>query len=116
MGRGRPSWPADQLALLGTDSDKRVAELLGRPIGTVVSMRRAKGIPALNEQRQRKWTKKELALLGTMRDADVARLTGRDSYSVHQARITHKIESWQSKACERAALKQHRGTLELEGR
>ena len=103
------SWPPEHLALLGTDSDKRVAELIGRPVGTVVSMRRTKGIPALHEQRQRKWTKKELALLGTMRDADVARLTSRDSYSVHQARLTHKIESWQSKACERTALKQHRG-------
>lgn len=65
-------WTDADEAMLGTASDRLVAQKMGRTHKAVETHRLALGIPPHTPVR-RTWTKRELALLGKMPDAEVAR-------------------------------------------
>ena len=85
-------WTAQELALLGTMSDKKVAEQLGLPVHTVARKSRILG---LTFQKQEKWSAEHVALLGTASDSAVARLVGRKRMTVYFARRTRAIPAYQ---------------------
>ena len=85
-------WTAQELALLGTMSDERVAEQLGLPRHIVARKSRVLG---LKFQKQDKWTAEHVALLGTASDSAVAKLLGRKRMTVYFARRTRGIPAYQ---------------------
>ena len=91
MKRKPRLWTKDELALLGTRPDAKVAELTGRTFGTVWQKRRALGIdqPALQF---RKWTPAEDKLVGTAPDAEIARQLGRTESAVKSRRAVLERE------------------------
>ena len=76
----RRQWTEEELALLGTMSDVKVAKRLGITRGTVFKKRTDLGIPAdgggKTGPKGREWTEEQIALLGTMSDAKVAKSLG----------------------------------------
>jgi hypothetical protein len=75
-------WSAEELALLGSDTDEAVAARIGRTLDAVRLKRDRLRIPP-----SRTWTAEELALLGTAPDEVVARGIGRSVSDVgHQRR------------------------------
>ena len=78
-------WSAEEDAFLGTDTDRVIAERLGRSI-TIVRNRRDKlGIPPVGPQ-SRRWNADEVALLGTDCDAVIAEKLGRSRVAVWKKR------------------------------
>jgi hypothetical protein len=53
LGYHGPWWSAEQLALLGTDTDEAVAALVGRTVNAVRQMRTSLGIPTFLDRRRR---------------------------------------------------------------
>jgi hypothetical protein len=84
----RGGWAAEQVALLGTDHDKVIAQKLGRTVAAVTSQRTLRKIPAFsgNPGGGPAWTAEELALLGTGTDEAVAEKIGRTTGAVAQKR------------------------------
>jgi hypothetical protein len=74
-------WSAEELALLGTDTDEAVAARVGRTLDAVRLKRDRLRIPP-----SRVWTAEELALLGTAPDEVVARGIGRSLSDVGRQR------------------------------
>jgi hypothetical protein len=72
----RRKWTEEELALLGTDSDKLVAKALGLPVNIVKNKRESLGISLLAQR----WNGEQIALLGTAPDGQLA-LTLRKSPS-----------------------------------
>jgi hypothetical protein len=95
----RGGWTAEQIALLGTDHDKVVAEKLGRTTSAVTSQRTLRKIPAFSGSPGggRAWTDEELALLGTDTDAAVAARTGRTRTAVSQKRAARKVPTFRDR-------------------
>src|SRR5437762_11317151 len=85
MKRNPRPWSEQELALLGTRPDAKVAELTGRTFGSVWQKRRALGIaqPALQF---RKWTPAEDRLVGSAPDAEIAHQLGRTESAVKSRR------------------------------
>ena len=71
----RRPWTAEELALLGTDTDAAVARRIGRTQTAVYMQRRKLGL-APGIPHTRTWTKAELRLLGKHSDAEVASRLG----------------------------------------
>jgi len=70
-------WTPQQLALLGTVSDRRVGEAIGVSLYAVARKRNSLGITASSPKpRRRIWTKRQLALLGKIPDGQVSAITG----------------------------------------
>ena len=65
-------WRKDKIALLGRDSDRKIAERLGTTTGVVARQRGRLGIPSFYPQRRISWTKKMTALLGKVTDWKIA--------------------------------------------
>ena len=82
--RAQHAWPDEDIALLGTKSDKAVGEILGLPEYVVVHKRRSLGIVASVLE---PWREDEIRLLGTDIDRDVARTLGRSLSSVRTKRL-----------------------------
>jgi hypothetical protein len=78
----RPLWTPQQDRLLGTDSDPRIAERLGRSVDAVRSRRCALGIPIHHHLGSKPWTREEEKLLGTKPDDEIARRIGRGARGV----------------------------------
>jgi hypothetical protein len=76
-------WAAEQLALLGTLPDSKVAVKIGRTLRAVQQKRERLGIPNPNPGR---WTAEEVVLLGTAPDDQVARRLGLTEPAVRQKR------------------------------
>ena len=78
----RRKWTEEELALIGTDSDKAVAKALGLPVNVVQYKRETLGISLLAQR----WKKEEIALLGTAPDSQLARTLGKSSSAVQRKR------------------------------
>jgi hypothetical protein len=76
----RHQWSEAEMAMLGTESDRVVAERLGLEVSTVVYQRMRRDIPTANPRQP--WTEAEEALLGTRPDRDLARKWGRTELGV----------------------------------
>jgi hypothetical protein len=89
-GRG---WTAEEVALLGTMPDARLAGRLGRTVRAVARKRFDLGVPAHSGWAGggRAWTKAEIALLGTDRDEVIARKLGRTRNAVTLQRTLRHI-------------------------
>jgi len=81
--RPRHEWTDEEIALLGTDTDPKIANIIGVQPHTVFEQRRRLGIPRI----VRRWTEAECKLLGTDSDEDVARKLGRSECSVARRRV-----------------------------
>jgi hypothetical protein len=79
----RHEWTAEEIALLGTDSDPAIAKRLGLSRHVVYDQRRRLGIPRIPNR----WTDAEIARLGTASDPDVAHQLGRSVNSVRNKRL-----------------------------
>ncbi len=75
-------WTPEQIALLGTASDREVGRATGRSESSVHRKREALGIPSTLVR----WTEAEIALLGAASDAQVARNLGRHPAAVQSKR------------------------------
>lgn len=89
----RFSWTPEQVAMLGTDTDIKVAEKIGKSRATVVKARQARGIPPFSTHLQPKfvWTAEAVAMLGKMRDSALAKLLKVTPSNVAAARRTRSI-------------------------
>ena len=76
MPRPETLWTDAEIALLGTDTDRAVAERTGRTETSVRMKRRELGIAAHARNDPRHWTKREINLLGTLPDREVAQRLG----------------------------------------
>jgi hypothetical protein len=72
-------WTAKEMALLGTQTDKEVAQQIGVSPATVYVKRSKLGIPAHNGRPHFmcRWGTTELAMLGRFPDSEIAELTSR---------------------------------------
>jgi DNA-binding CsgD family transcriptional regulator len=72
-------WTEQELALLGTAPDAKIAERVGVTTTAVKQQRRRLGIAAwgtTTEQRRHKWTKRQLGWLGKLSDKEIASRLG----------------------------------------
>ena len=90
-------WTKAEDALLGTNSDRRVAAEIGVTPGQVAIRRRKLGIPAHGKDVTIRWTKKRIAVLGTEPDHVFAGL-----WNVPQSLVREKRESLGISKCERS--------------
>jgi hypothetical protein len=91
----RRQWTDDEIALLGTDTDKAIATRLGIPRNVVKYKRERLGIARLREP----WKPHEIALLGTASDAQVGRTLGKSAAVIRRKREalgvpTFALYSW----------------------
>ena len=80
-------WTKELDALLGTDSDARVAKHLGIHIWMVRRRRKMLGIPPFGPQPIPHWGTTELEMLGRLPDDELAKLFGRTVESVKRKRF-----------------------------
>ena len=95
----RGGWTPDELALLGTDHDKVIAEKLGRTLSAVMSKRVQRKIPAFSgwPGSAPGWTDDEVKLLGTDTDEAVAAKIGRTPSAVAQKRAALTIPTFRDR-------------------
>jgi hypothetical protein len=82
---GLPSqrkWTEEEIALLGTDTDRTIARILGLPINVITNKRARLGITCLGQR----WKDHEIALLGTAPDSQLVRKLGKSSSAIHRKR------------------------------
>lgn len=87
MAKHKP-WTDEDDAVLGTVTDAKAAEILGRNKATVNARRRRNGIPAKFGMKgvQKQWSPDQLAMLGVLPDKEVAERTGRNVTAVRSQR------------------------------
>jgi hypothetical protein len=81
LPRRRP-WTAEETALLGTDTDRAIAERLGIPRRAVTQERVRLRIPGISQH----WNAQETALLGTAPDSRLAARIGKSASAIRQRR------------------------------
>ena len=86
----RRRWMDDELALIGTDSDRAVANALGLPVKLVKQKRESLRIPLLSQR----WKEHEIALLGTAPDSELARQFGKSTTAVWRKREQLKLPAF----------------------
>ena len=79
----RREWTEEQLAVIGTDSDRAVALALGLPRNVVAYQRARMGISLLADR----WKEHEIALLGTAPDSQLGRELGKSASAVTRKRV-----------------------------
>jgi hypothetical protein len=90
----------EEIALLGTDTDRAVASALGRDVQTISWKRRKLRIPAVGRKRApgvphlRPFTPREIAFLGTDTDRAIAKRLRRNAGTVEQKRRALGIPSF----------------------
>jgi len=82
-------WTDEENELLGTASDRIIANRLGLSRHAVAEQRRRLGI----SRRPEPWTSDQIALLGTASDREVGRAIGRSESAVHRKREALGISS-----------------------
>lgn len=82
-------WTDEEIAMLGTDTDQAVADMLGRPRNSVKNKRIYMKIPT--KSRFRRWERWERETLGKYTDAAVAEMLGRPLIQVTAQRQRLKI-------------------------
>ena len=75
--QNKTPWTAEEIALLGTMTDGKLADQIRRPRTTVMMKRRKLGIPAFTPQVSTIWSAAQLQLLEHNDDLRVAQLTGK---------------------------------------
>jgi transposase-like protein len=97
----RGGWSAGEVALLGTDHDKIIAQMLGRTCGAVTTQRTLRKIRAFSGSPGggRAWTNEGIALLGTDTDEVVAARIGRTPGAVSQKRAALKVPTFRDRRC-----------------
>jgi hypothetical protein len=99
-------WTIKEIALLGTMSDRRCAELLGLSQYSIFSERNRRAIPANAPRPTRlKWSKKQIALLGKVPDGEVATMVGTWPSVVFNKRVQLGIPAYVRKECWRKFTK-----------
>jgi len=78
----RRHWTDEEIALLGTDTDRAIANVLGLPINVVKNKRDRLGISRLSQS----WKEHEIVLLGTAPDSQLARKLGKSSSAIRRKR------------------------------
>ena len=78
----RRKWTDEETALLGTDTDRKIAKILRLPIKVVTQERVRLGISCLAQR----WKEHEIALLGTAPDSELARRLGKSPSAVRSKR------------------------------
>jgi len=78
----RRHWTDEEIALLGTDTDRAIANVLGLPINVVKNKRDRLGISLLAQR----WKEHEIVLLGTASDSELARKLGKSSSAIWRKR------------------------------
>jgi len=92
---GGLSWGPEDLALLGTMTDREVARRLGISIAAVNHKRRLLKIPAFRPATPMyRWTPATLSLLGRVPDPEVARRSGISGHAVRRKRRQLGIGSY----------------------
>jgi hypothetical protein len=97
-----PDWTAKEIALLGTDVDRVIAEKVGRSVEAVNRKRKKLGIPRIPDRldRSSQWTKAQIRLFRTDDDKTIAAKTGRTTVSVRMKRRRLRIarkRDWRKK-------------------
>ena len=88
-------FPSENINLLGSMPDSKLAKLTGINIGTIKNKRNSLGIPSFSRQRSTgDWTESNLALLGTMPDTELARKMGRTQHIVERKRNSLGIPAY----------------------
>lgn len=75
-------WTDDEIALLGTDTDRAIANALGLPINVITNKRARLGISCLAQR----WKEHEIALIGTAPDSQLARTLGKSASAIRRKR------------------------------
>jgi hypothetical protein len=65
-------WPDEKVALLGTNTDRAIAKVLGVPLASVATERRNRNIPCFARYKKIVWTKTMIKQLGAEADERVA--------------------------------------------
>ncbi len=78
----RRDWSDEEIALLGTDTDRAIANILGLPMNIVRNKRKRLGISCLSQR----WKEHEIVLLGTAPDSELARKLGKSSSAIARKR------------------------------
>ena len=78
------AWSEREIALLGTDLDRAIAQRLSRTVHSVEKRRQALGIKRFNFH---PWTAREEAFVGRVSDAEAARRLGRSEKAIQQRRL-----------------------------
>jgi hypothetical protein len=78
----RRKWTDEEIALLGTDTDRLIAKALDVPMKDVRNERARRGISCLAER----WKPDQIELLGTAPDSELARKFGKSSSAVWRKR------------------------------
>ncbi len=86
------NWTKNKIALLGKDSDHKVAGRLGTTLGVVARQRTRLGIPSFYRQRRIVWKKEMTALLGKITDWKIAEKYGISRGSVARSRLRRGIK------------------------
>ena len=86
------TWAKNKIALLGTDSDRKIAARLGTNMAVVASQRRLLGVPSFYPQKRILWTKEMTALLGKITDWKIAAKYGISRGSVARARLMRGLK------------------------
>jgi hypothetical protein len=83
-----PDWTAKEVALLGTDVDRVIAEKVGRSVEAVNRKRKKLGIPRIPDRLSghSSWSAKEIGLLGTDDDKVIAGKIGWTTVAVRMKR------------------------------
>jgi hypothetical protein len=87
-------WMKQKIALLGTDSDRTIAERLGTTRGVVARKRTQLGIAGYYPQRRISWTKEMVALLGKVSDWKIA-----EKYRMSRASVARERRKLGIPAC-----------------
>ena len=78
----RRKWTGEELALLGTDTDRAIAQRLGIPMKVVRRERDRLGISGISQR----WKEHEIALLGTAPDSQLVATIGKSASAITQKR------------------------------
>ncbi len=94
-------WTKQEIALLGTDTDRAIGEQLGLSDTTVQAKRASLGIPHIE-----RWSPEQLDLLGQYSDGTVAKMLGMNTMKVKSMRRFKKIVSFTARQKEAKAKAQ----------
>jgi hypothetical protein len=83
-------WTNEQVVLIGTDTDRAIANRLGLPTNVVKYKRERLGICLLAQR----WKEHEIALLGTAPDAELARKLGKSPSAIWRKREQRGIPAF----------------------
>lgn len=86
MTKAKLFWTPEELALLGTDTDRKIAAMLDAPEGSVKRQRKELGIPSFKVSKPAPDFSVADTLFGRVSDAGVVRITGLSYHLVNQRR------------------------------